>query len=53
MLMTGDAVKNTGTYHCDRCNKDYEFKKGDKAPKCTCGNTTFKERKPEVAGKKK
>ncbi len=53
-LMTGDSVRETGLYHCDKCKRDVQLKKGDKAPKCPkCGNTTFKETKPVVSGAQK
>ncbi len=46
---TGERANKTADYYCTKCRGQMHVNQGDKIPKCTCGNETFEERRPEPA----
>lgn len=43
----GERARETGTFHCAGCGHKVDVKKGEKLPKCPCGEGVYDRRTNE------
>jgi hypothetical protein len=44
---TGEKARETGTFHCAKCDGKVHVEKGETIPECPCGENTFDRRTNE------